>query len=328
MINRRNFVAGSLCAAVGGIIQPPLVQAQLVQKSARMLVGFPAGGSIDVVARLLVEQMKGYAPNFVVDNRPGAGGRLALDSLKASDADGSVMILTPGDQLTLFPHIYRKLGYDPLKDFVAVTTVCSVEFLLTVGPMVPDDVKTLAQFVQWCRANPARATYGTPGAGSRPHFLGVMFSQAVDVPLVHAPYKGGALAIQDLLGGQIPMTISVLSNTLPHLAAGKLRALATTAPRRSAVLPDVQTFREAGYSQLEALEWFGILVPANTPSSIVNGLSSAVRAAVESTEVKAAFSKLAFEPSILPSAEFIKAIGSEFEHWGSVVRITGFTPID
>src|SRR5262249_19079345 len=151
MLSRRCFVTGSANAGLASVLgaSAATARAQTLAKTARLLVGFPVGGSLDVLARLLVENVKGYAPSIIVDNRPGAGGRIALEALKIGEPDGSLLALTPGDQVTLFPHVYQKLNYDPLKDFIPVTTVCTFPFLLAVGPMVPASVTTLAQFIEW-----------------------------------------------------------------------------------------------------------------------------------------------------------------------------------
>src|SRR5215468_9825953 len=193
MLSRRFFLtasaSGALACGFGGL--GTAAGAQVVGKNARLLVGFPPGGSLDVVARLLAEHMKGYARSMIVDNHPGAGGRIALETLKNSEPDGSVLVLTPGDQVTLFPHVYRKLPYDALRDFAPVTAICTFPFLFAIGPMVPASVTTLAQFIEWCRANPKHATYGSPGGGTRPHFLGVTLARAAGFDFVHLPYKGG-----------------------------------------------------------------------------------------------------------------------------------------
>jgi tripartite-type tricarboxylate transporter receptor subunit TctC len=326
MMTRRRFLIASAGTAL--VSYPSQAWAEVIAKGARMLVGFPAGGSVDFVARLLVDQMHGYAASMIVDNHAGAGGRAALDALKSGAADGSVIALTPGDQITLFPHVYKKLGYDPLRDFVPVMTVCTVQFLLTVGPMVPATVTTLSAFVDWCRANPKLATYGTPGTGSRPHFLGAALARAGNFEFVHLPYKGAAPAIQDLLGGQIPATVNVISNSLPHIQAGTLRALATTAPNRSPLLPNVPTMREAGYPQLEALEWFGVFVPAATPEQTVIGLKDAVDHAVATAVFKTGLGQQSFEPAGSSGREFAQLIKSDTERWGDVVKASGFKPIE
>ena len=164
MITKRRFVS-SACAGGLAAILPDAMRRARAQTVSRMLVGFGPGGAIDVIARMLVEGMKGYSSSFIVDNRPGAGGRLALGSLKGSAADGTVMILTPASSLAVFPHVYKTLGYDAFRDFAPVTTVCSFPFLITVGPMVPADVRTLADFVKWCAANPKQATTARPRPG-------------------------------------------------------------------------------------------------------------------------------------------------------------------
>jgi tripartite-type tricarboxylate transporter receptor subunit TctC len=292
-----------------------------------MLVGFGAGGTIDVIARMLVQGMKGYSSSFIVENRPGAGGRLALGALKGSLADGSVMILAPASNVAVFPHVYKALGYDAFRDFVPVTTVCAFPFLITVGPMVPADVRTLADFVKWCAANPRQATYGTAAAGSMLHFTGATLAKAGQFEFVHLPYAGPG-GIQDLIGGRIAATIYPIGTALPHVQSGAIRALATTGPQRSPQLLDVPTVREAGYPALEANEWFGVFVPANTPAETVNRLNAAIRAVVNSDVFKTALAKLSVDPAGETPKEFAQLVKSDFDRWGPIVQASGFTPED
>jgi tripartite-type tricarboxylate transporter receptor subunit TctC len=292
-----------------------------------MLVGFGAGGAIDVIARMLVEGMKGYSASFIVDNRPGAGGRLALEALKNSSADGTVMVLTPASMITVFPHVYKTLGYDAFRDFIPVTTVCSFPFLITVGPMVPADVATLADFVKWCSANPRQATYGTAAAGSMLHFAGVTLAKAGGFEFVHLPY-GGPNGLQDLLGGRIAATIYPIGTALPHVRSGGIRALATTGAQRSRLLPGVPTVREAGYPALEAEEWIGVFVPAKTPVEIVNRLSEAVRGRVNTETFKTNLVGLAVNPAGETPEEFAQLIKSDFDRWGPIAQASGFSPQD
>src|SRR5262245_60219176 len=330
MLSRRCFVTASASAGLASLLGPSaaIARAQTLAKTARLLVGFPAGGSLDVLARLLVDNMKGYAPSLIVDNRSGAGGRIALEALKIGDPDGSLLALTPGDQVTLFPHVYQKLNYDPLKDFIPVTTVCTFPFLLAIGPMVPANVTTLAQFIDWCRANPKLATYGSPGAGTRPHFLGVALARAAGFEFVHLPYRGGALAMQDLLGGQIPATISVFATSYPHVRSGSLRAVAITSPQRSQLLPNVPTAREAGYAAMEAVEWFGLFVPAKTPADIVAALHACVHEALQTDAVKSGMAKQAFDVGATARDDFDALIRTDTDRWGEVVKASGFKPIE
>ena len=326
MITKRRFVS---LACAGGLVTilPDAMRRASAQTVSRMLVGFGAGGAIDVIARMLVEGMKSYSPLFIVENRPGAGGRLALRALKGSKADGSVMILAPASNLAVFPHVYKTLGYDTFRDFIPVTTVCSFPFLITVGPMVPGDVRTLADFVKWCAANPRQASYGTAAAGSMLHFTGVILAKAGQIEFVHLPY-GGPGGIQDVIGGRIAATIYPIGTALPHVQSGAIRALATTGPQRSPQLPDVPTVREAGYPALEANEWFGVFVPANTPDETVNRLNAAIRAVVNSDVFKTALAKLSVDPAGETPKEFAQLVKSDFDRWGPIVQASGFTSED
>jgi tripartite-type tricarboxylate transporter receptor subunit TctC len=330
MISRRKFVSltsvAGLAPLFAGSPRPARAQ-QANHATTRMLVGFTPGGAIDVIARMLVEGMKDYAPSFIVDNRPGAGGRLALGALKGAPADGTAMILTPASSVAVFPHVYKTLGYDPFRDFAPVTTVCSFPFLITVGPMVPAEVRTLADFVKWCGANPKQASYGTAAAGSMLHFTGVTLGKAGGFALVHLPY-GGPGGIQDLIGGRIAATIYPIGTALPHVQSGAIRALATTGPQRSQQLPGVPTVREAGYPTLETIEWFGVFVPANTPAEIVNRLNGAIRAVVSTDTFKTSMAKLSVDAVSVTPGEFAQLIKSDFDRWGPIVQASGFSPED
>jgi tripartite-type tricarboxylate transporter receptor subunit TctC len=330
MITKRRFLslayASGLASAVPATWQ--WAQSQPVSSTTRMLVGFTPGGAIDIIARLLVNEMKSNGSSAIVDNRPGAGGRVAFDALKASPADGSVLILAPASMIVLYPHIYKTLNYDALHDFIPVTTVCSFPFLLTIGPMVPSQMKTLAHFVEWCRANPGRASYGTPSAGSALHFTGVMLARTAGFEFVHVPYQGGPPAAQDALAGQIAATILPIGTPLPYVQSGNLRALVTTGPQRSSLLPDVPTIREAGYPALEAVEWFGILVPAKTPAEIVGRLNNAIREALKTNNVRTGLAKMSIDVAEASPSDFARLIKSDFDRWGPIVRASGFTPED
>jgi tripartite-type tricarboxylate transporter receptor subunit TctC len=321
--NRRRFLFGS----AGGIasyafgLSPTL--SQPLHSTARIMVGFPPGGPTDVIARLLAEQMKGYASSTIVENRPGAGGRVVMDALKNSAADGSVMVLTPAVAMCLYPH-----GYNPQQDFAPVTTILTTSMLFVVGPLVPSSVKTLADFIAWCRANPNQSSYGSPGAGSPLHFLGVMLSRAANFEYLHVPFQGTAPSIQSLLGSQIASCISPIGPFVPHIRAGTLRALATTGAQRSPLLPDVPTVAEAGYPALQFTEWFGIFVPARTPSGTVEALNSALRATLQTKEVLAGLANQSVDVAGHTPADFARQIKADFDRWGPIVKESGFTPLD
>jgi len=324
MITRRDLL--SVSATSVAISAANLVQratAQPLARTAHILTGFTPGLQ-DALARLVAGQMKDYAETIVVENRPGAGGRVAVEAVKTADADGSVMLLAPLGFMMFFPHVYKTLRYEP-RDFTPVSTVASTPTLLTVGPKVPDDVRTLADFVAWCRANPKHATYGTPGAGTTLHFLGTMLGRTAGFEFLHVPYQGNG-SIQDLLKGEIASAIMPVGSSIGLVRSGNLRALATTGPRRSPFLPAVPTVAEAGYPSLEDLTWYGFFVPAKTPAKIVEKLNAAIQAALRTDEIKSGMERLAVEIDAISMGDFARLIASESERWKAIVQATGFTP--
>ena len=285
MLSRRRMIAGcaSGALALGGVM--PRALAQATDKLVRMIVGFPAGGGTDVTARVLAEALHGtYASTIIVENKAGASARLAVEYVKNAPPDGSVMLFTPDFPMTLYPHSFKSLSYDPLKDFIAVSPAAKGMLTFVVGPEVADTVKTLADFVQWCKANPDKANYATTSAGGTPHFTGVMLASAAAIPMSPVHYRGGAPAIQDLVGGHVPASINPVGEVLEFAKSGSLRVLAVTGAKRSPFLPDVPTMKESGYDiVVESLS--GVFLPANTPDKIVAALSDAMREASRSKEM-------------------------------------------
>lgn len=302
---------------------------QIYNKPLKIVVGFPPGGSADTLARVLAQQLGAIAPSVIVENKPGAGGRIALEAVKNSEADGATLVMTPASMVAVYPHIYRKLPYDPVTDFSPVGRVAAAPFILAVGPQVPVDVKSLSDFIKWGKANPALASYGSSGAGSIPHFTGVALGKASGLDWAHVAYKGAAPAMNDLLGGQIAANVSVMSNALPHVQAGKLRALAVSSAQRNPSLPSVPTFAEAGAKEAAAVEWFGLFAPARTPVDVINRLSQALNAAERSKPFQDALAKGGFDPvgADTPS-RFANALKADIHRWGQLVRSSGFTPED
>jgi tripartite-type tricarboxylate transporter receptor subunit TctC len=326
-LNRRRMMlagAGGL-ASYAIVVEPP--RSQPLHATARIVVGFPAGGPSDVTARLLAEHTKGYASTMIVENRPGAGGRVAMDVVKNSPADGSVMILTPAVAVCLYPHVYKTLSYT-LQDFAPVTTIHTTAMMLAIGPMVPASVKTVADFVAWCKSNPNQSSFGSPGAGSPLHFLGVTLARTANFEYLHVPYQGTAPSIQALLGSQIASAISPIGSFVPHIKSGALRALATTGAARSPLLPDVPTMTEAGYPALEFAEWFGVFVPTRTPAATVEALSGALRAGLQTKEMIAAFANLSVYAAGHTPADFARQIKIDTDRWAPIVKASGFTPLD
>ena len=325
MLNRRQILTNVAVAALAGLAGTRHAFAQLVQKTARIVVGFPAGGTTDVLARVLADKLRGsYAPTVLVDNRAGAAGRIALTNVNGGDVDGSAVFLTPCSLLFIYPHVYKKLGYDPVQDFAPVTTIARGDFAFSVGLMVPESVKTLADFVAWAKANQKQAFFASPAAGATPHFVGVMFAQAAGIELTHATYRGDAPGIQDLLGGQVASSVNNIGVVLPHLKSGKLRVLATSGTKRSPFTPNVPTFAEAGFKDVQAQEWFGLVMPSKVGKPVVDGFAKAVEDVIKQPEVAQKFGEFSFEPVALKTAEFTALLKSERERWEKVVKASGF----
>lgn len=328
MADRRRFLAAT-AAGLTAVGIAPRAFAQAAGKPVRVIVPFPAGGGTDVLARLVAEKLRGsYAPSVIVENRPGAAGRIAVDYVKAGDADGSLMLFTPDFLMTVYPHSYRKLSYDPLRDFVPLAVVGKSQLALCAGPGLPDNVKTVSEFVQWCKANPAKATYATTSAGATPHFVGVMLSRAANLDITPVHYKGGAPALQDLLGGQIPVSVNPVGEILPYARAGKVRVLATTGPARSRFLPDVPNMVESGYKDIVVEAWLGFFAPAKTPPATVARLSAAIGEAVKADEVVQSFLKFGNEVAYVAPAAFATLVREDIERWGPIVKASGFTAED
>ena len=323
MLQRRDFIA----ATSAGLLLPGLTRAQgAVLENARVLCGFPAGGTTDAVSRRVADKLRGaYAKVALVDNKPGAGGRIAIDELRRSPPDGSSLLLTPAGMITLYPHIYRSLSYG-IDDVTPVSTACMVTFAFGVGPQVPESVKNLKDFLAWAKANPTLANYGSPGAGSPPHFIGALLAKDSGVDLRHVPYRGSAPGIQDLLGGQVAGFTSPLGDYLPHLKGGKLRVLATSAAQRTRFTPEVATYAEQGFKDLSITEWYGFFLPPKAAPDVVQRAAAAIRAAVTAPEVVQAFAELGMEAQANTPAEMARAVREENAAWAPVIKKVGFTP--
>ncbi len=324
MLDRRDFMLATAATAIGG--WATRAHAQTTVDTVKVLCGFPPGGTTDAVSRRVADKLRGtYAKNSLVENKPGAGGRLGVEELRRSPADGSTMLLTPAGMITLYPHIYRSLSYG-IDDVTPVCTGGTVAFALGVGPGVPESVKNLKDFIAWSKANPDKANYGSPGAGSPPHFLAALLAKDSDVDLRHVPYRGSAPGIQDLLGGQVTAFSSPVGDYLPHLKSGKLRLLATSGSARSRFAPDVPTYAEQGFKELVMAEWYGFFMPAGAPATVVAAAAQAIRAAVSQPDVIEGLAQLGVEAASNTPAEMAAAVRNENAQWGPIVKKVGFTP--
>lgn len=321
MIDRRSFVAGGAALAA---LSTNHATAQ-APGNAFVVSGFPPGGMGDMVARPLTEKLRGkFAESMVLDSRPGAGGRIAVDYVKRAAPDGRTILQIPGSIMSLYPHIYSKLAYDPVADFVPVSTLCGYVYSFTAGPGLPAEIKTVAEYVAWARANPKQALYGIPAAGSALHFAGMMLQRAAKFDFGSVPYRGGAPLLQDLLGGQVLVSFNVLGEVLPSIKSGKLRSLAVTSAKRSPFMPDVPTMVEQGYPDIALQEWLGWFVPAKTPADTVRRLNALVRESLQSPELQDALARNALEAQHQAPEEFAAMLKRDLAHWAPIVKATGF----
>lgn len=256
------------------------------QKPIKLIVPFAAGGSTDLVARLLAERMGPLlGQSVVVENRAGVGGVLGADAVAKAAPDGYILLMGTVSTHGASPAIYKKIPYDAAKDFEPITNVMSVPSVLTVHPKVP--AKTLQEFVALAKAAPGKYAYGSPGNGSLGHANVENFLQLAGIHILHVPYKGGGPALNDAVAGQIDALTDNLPSTLPHIQAGRLRALALLSPQRSKLLPDVPTYKEAGFPDMDEGGWFGLLAPAKTPRAVILKLNAAAHQAMQDPVFKA-----------------------------------------
>ncbi|WP_298929508.1 Bug family tripartite tricarboxylate transporter substrate binding protein [uncultured Ramlibacter sp.] len=294
--------------------------------NAFLISGFPAGGMGDYVARPLAEKLRGkYAANVLVEARPGAGGRIAVEYVKKATPDGLTILQIPSSPMVLYPSIYKKLNYNPVTDFIPVTTMVSYAFCFTAGPGLPAEIKTVADYLKWAKANPKLANYGVPAAGSALHFAGMMLQKASGIEFNSVAYRGGAPLLQDLMGGQVPVSFNVLGEVLPHIKSGKLRALAVTTPQRSVFLPEVATMVEQGYKDIALMEYLGLFLPAKTPVDVVQRLNSQVREALSMPEIIEGLAKNGLQAVHQSPADFAVLLRQDTERWAAIAKTTGFT---
>ena len=326
-LNRRHFSHALGSSALLAAFAPLIAQAQNLEQ-VKIYYGFPAGSAGDSVARRVGEKLGGsaYTKNAaVVENKPGAGGRIALEVLKSSPADGTALALSPFSCTSIYPHIYSKLSYDPVKDVVPVSIGAVMHHGLAVGPLVPANVKTVKDFLAWAKANPKDASYGSPAAGSTPHFIGALLGINNGVELKHIPYRGSVPGVTDVVGGQIAAMVTPSGDFIANHKAGKLRLIATSGKQRSPFSPEVATFAEQGFPELTTEEWFGFYAPARTPASVVAAANAAIRAAIKEKSVIDSLAVVGLIAQSSTPEEMAASQKAEFDRWGPLVKKIGFT---
>jgi tripartite-type tricarboxylate transporter receptor subunit TctC len=312
MLERVLMAAAILCGAFSPARAQPYPNHPI-----RLIAPFPAGGPVDVMARLIADKLSQSLGPVIVDNRPGAGGTIGSRLAASAAPDGYTLLLGSSTSLTAAPALYANLGYDPVRSFTPVAMIASVPFALAVSPKLP--VRNVAELVAYAKSHPGKLNYGAP-TGALPHLTAEMFKTAAAIDIVHVPYRGAATAITDLLGGQTDLTFEPTSVLLAHVHDGKLRALAVTGPARSPELPDVPTMIESGFSGFTSVSWTGVVAPAGTPRDIVARLNAAVNAAIAAPDTQARLARLGAAPMTGTPRDFAALIASETPKWAAVVK--------
>ncbi|AJG17514.1 Tricarboxylate transport protein TctC [Cupriavidus basilensis] len=291
----------------------------------RILVGYPAGGTADLAARLIGDKLREeLKQTVVIENKPGAGGRLVMDYARTLPADGNTLVVANSAVMTIAPLTYRKLNYDIQRDFVPVAQTANFQLALATGPGAP--AKTLKEYIEWLKASPAKNnSYASPALGSIPHFFGLLIGKQVGVEMLHVPFNGSAPLMNALVGGQVPASVDTLADLTEMHRAGKIRVLASSGTQRSVALPDVPTFTELGYKDIEGLGRYGFLAPAGVPRATIDRLNAAIVHAVQSADLKERFLKLGLEPQTGSAEQFGKVLAADAGRWGPVVKASGYT---
>jgi tripartite-type tricarboxylate transporter receptor subunit TctC len=313
-MKRRQILATLALAAACAPLQ--------AQNAGRVISGYPPGGAVDQLARIFAEEFsKGMGKTYIVDTRTGAGGQIAADTAKAAAPDGNTLLIAAASNITVYPHTVRKPTYE-VTDFAPVAIAGEYDTGVAVGAGA--QVADFKSFLARARTDPIAASYATPGAGTMPHFYGMLLTQASAVPFKHIPYRGTGPAINDAIAGHVGSVISPVGTLVPHAKAGAIRILATTGSKRSRQMPDVPTFRELGFPQLESSTWFGFFAPAGTPPQVVARLNEIVTRAMQNQAIRERLIALDVEPVVLTAAEFSARVRAESEHWAKVVKASGF----
>jgi tripartite-type tricarboxylate transporter receptor subunit TctC len=320
LMPRRRFVAAAAGAALS-----LTAGRSAARDSLRMLVGSSAGSVPDVVARRIAERLGIAGRSVLVDNRTGAAGRLAINELRQSAADGTTLLLAPGAVATMYPAIYAQPGYDARADLLPVSTAAELTLALAAGLGVPASVTSVRAFVDWAKSPGAQPSFGSPGVGTPPHVLGTLFAQRAGIAWTHVPYAGGPPAVNDLLGGRLTATVLPEGLLRQHAAQGTLRLLASSGAERSTFTPQVPTFAEQGFTDVVMGEWFGFFAPAGTPAAVVEELAADIQRACADPALATTFAAMAIRPHAGSAAQMAERVAREAVAWQPVIRAARIT---
>ena len=321
---RAGFLAILTLALSFGLGQIPPAQAQ---EPLKIVIGFPAGSGLDILTRLIAEQVRiDTGTPVIVDNRPGGGGRIAAEQVAKAEPDGKTILSAPIVTTAFMPFVYKKLNFDPMTDLAPITRLGNFQFALATNNDVP--AKSVKDFIAWVRTNPGKVNYGSLSAGTPSHFLGVMFNRATGTDMQHIPYKGSAPVNIDLQSGQIQATFNTTVSTMELYKGSKINLLAVTGITRSPSLPNVPTFKELNLNlgPMEDAElWYGFLAPGKTPAPIIKTLNAQIVAALKNPQIREKITALDIQVVTDTPEAFAKIIADDYARWGEVIKSTGFT---
>jgi tripartite-type tricarboxylate transporter receptor subunit TctC len=320
---RRAFLAGA-----GAAIALPALPSRAAEpwptKPVRMIVGYPAGGANDLVARSVAAGLaEELGQTVVVDNRTGAAGAIGAEAAAKSPPDGHTLYMMSSAQ-TLAPALRKQLAYDPVKDFTAIALTARSSYVLCVHPSVP--LKSMAELIAYAKANPEKLSYASSGAGAGPHLATELFASMAGVKLTHVPYRGDTPALADLVAGQVQMSFMSMAPVIPHVKSGAVRALAVASGKRSTVLPDVPTVAEQGLAGYDVGSWWGLVAPVGTPAAVVERVAAFVVPYLKTPAIRQRFSEMGLEPGDLSRTDFQAFIASETKKLAGIVKRAGIQP--
>lgn len=317
-MDRRQIIAAAALA--------PLAARSARTQSGPMRFVFPfaAGGAGDGLTRIVADEIgKALNETTIVEARPGAGGQIGTQAVINAPADGRTFLLTPVAPIIIHPIIFPQLPYDPFRDLAPISLVTTFDFALAINPDTP--AKTLTELVAWMKQDPRRATYGSPGVGNLPHFFGALMAEKIGVPMQHAPYRGSAPALNDLVGGQVPMVMTTTSDVTELAKGGRIRVLAVSGRERSPFLPDVPTFTEAGIPIVGGA-WYALYTKAGAPAETIGKVSRAVMAAMRDAGVKEKVLRLSMVPTGSTPEDLALIQKEDHDAWTPAVKASGFKP--
>ena len=321
-MHRRNLCIG-ITAALGALIAPVVSanEANWPTKPIKLVVGYAAGGATDVVARLVANKMGGeLGQSIIVDNRTGANSNVGAEIVARAPADGyTLYVYTIAN--TINASLYNKLGYDPIKDFEPIGMMAKIPNLLVANPSLP--IHSVQDYIKYAKESKDGITFASSGSGSSIHLSGEMFKMKTGLNMLHVPYRGSAPAVSDLLGGQVQSMFDNSPSSMPHVKAGKLRALAITSKERSPLLPDVPTIAESGFPGFEVQSWFGLSAPAGTPDAVIKRLNTALNTALKDPTIKQRLADLVATTAPGTPDDMRKFVASELKGWNEVVKASG-----